>query len=208
MFTLINRWPRCPPASEVEKARGPGHLAAVIGYTEAIKSTLRTIICNPHVLPSSKRIICSSLHPRPRQRGSYQHRNPTPPYLMTIFRKHSLSQTISSFLSPLVWFWPIHSIESCFTESSPSLIFCSHFYLCWVACGVWVTVSVSRVITGGAVLLNIYNGCIILFYVTGWPPSSPRPAYHVTTHLHYLQHGSRSIQPRRAPASLIIHNEE
>ena len=132
MFARIYRWPRCSPASEVEKARGPGHLAAVIGYTEAIKSTLRTIICNPHVLPSSKRIICSSLHPRPRQRGSYQHRNPTPPYLMTIFRKHSLSQTISSFLSPfsLILTNSLDRKFHSFTESSPSLIFCSHFYLC------------------------------------------------------------------------------
>ena len=205
MFALINRWPRCSPASEIEKARGPGHLAAVIGYTEAIKSTLRTIICNPHVLPSSKRIICSSLHPRPRQRGSYQHRNPTPPYLMTIFRKHSLSQTISSFLSPFSLILTNSLDRKLFHRviAQFNILFIFLFVLSGVRC-----LSDSISVPG-----NNRRGLAVEYLQWLYYPilcyrlasSSPRPAYHVTTH---LQPGSRSIQPRRAPASLIIHNEE
>ena len=65
----------------LRKLRGRGHLATGMEIIQRgfIKSTFTDNYCNPHhthrVLPSSKRIICSSLRPRPRLRESCHPQN-------------------------------------------------------------------------------------------------------------------------------------
>ena len=172
----------------LRKLRGRGHLATGMEIIQRgfIKSTFTDNYCNPHhphrVLPSSKRIVCSSLHPQPRQRESCHPRNichTRPLSAINFSHIFSRNQKITMLQPCLLRLKEANQFTQVYghhSTISPHFFFILllHFALLdGVRClSDSISVPCNNCCGPGLDRLNIYNDYIIL-YVTGWPPALP-----------------------------------